>query len=93
MASDAEIEGDLDAFDCDRCEVADALAALEEDPANLRAWRVFQTAVTRFTVDTHTVDRALMVATVDLDAETERDLFERLAVLYDTFHPPPEAKE
>jgi hypothetical protein len=92
-STDEEIESDPDAFDCDECQVADALEQLESDTVNQRAWQLYHQVVTRFTFETHTVTEALRAATVGMEPETVTDLLERFDVIFTTVNPPPERKE
>jgi hypothetical protein len=72
--------------------VADALATLDEDAENVRAWRLYHRVATRFVADTHSGSIVLKNLTADLSPEDFEDVVERLALLYDTLSPPPEPK-
>lgn len=66
---------------------------LATDPANFEAYRIFQQAVSRFTVDTHTAPAILGRLTEHLGPEAYADLLDRLGLLYDVLCPAPERKE
>ncbi len=92
FVDDAISTEDAEAYDCDACPVADALAELDEDAENLEAWRVFHRCVTRFSVDTHTTSLLLDGELRGRDPADVPDLMSRLTLLYDILHPPPEPK-
>lgn len=61
---------------------------LEADPINAEAWRLFQTTVTRFTVDTQTVALVLTRIAGDWPGDAFADLLARFSILYDVVNPP-----
>ena len=83
-----EADADPEPYDCDACPVADALAELETDQANVRAWSLFRQCCSRFTFDAHVVGVVYQRMTGELSAEEFIDLTARFALLYDTLHPP-----
>jgi hypothetical protein len=88
--TDADAQGDAEAFDCDACPVAEQLGALAEDPENQRAWAIYHRVATRFNADTHAGGVVLAGLTAGWDREDFQDVVERLAVIYDVLSPPPE---
>ena len=90
MVSDEEIDADPEAFTCESCPVADALADLETDPDNAAAWRLFQQTVNRFTIDAHLVAETVRRATSGLDDAAYADLMARFAIVYEAVCPPPQ---
>jgi hypothetical protein len=92
MADDATLETDPELFNCETCPVADALAEIEADRPNCEAWRLYEQAVNRFTVDTHCVPLAVKAVMGERSSEDIADLLERFAVLYSIANPAPEPK-
>lgn len=90
FASDEEIRTDLYAYNCETCAVADALAELEADPANLRAWQIYQQVATRFNADVTATGLVLQRLTAGMDDEEFSDCMQRLAMIYDILQPPVE---
>jgi uncharacterized protein (UPF0276 family) len=88
FASDEDVEADCEAYDCEACPVADALADLHDDAENERAWRLFHRAITRFSMDTGAVVVLLERLTKDLDAEEFSELMARFAIFYEAVCPP-----
>lgn len=85
------LDTDGEHFDCETCEVADALASLDADNAD--AWRVYGQCLSRFAVDLGLVPvqfKALVSGRSDADVV---DLMERLAVIYDVLSPPPPPRQ
>lgn len=89
FVSDEEVEADPQAFRCETCPVADQLAALDDDPANAQAWRLFHGIVNRMTVDTQTVAWRLERATAEMSADEIDELLARFRLLYDVLSPVP----
>lgn len=87
-ATDEDVEGDSEAYDCDDCEVSQYWQDLEADAANLDAWRLFHQIVGRFTIETHATGIALERLTVGLEPEAFADLLDRFAILFDVMCPP-----
>jgi hypothetical protein len=79
-------------YNCDECPVADMLAELEDDAQNFEAWTLFHRCVTRFTVDTHIAHVMLEREVAEREKDDAFELMDRLTVLYDSLHPPPEKK-
>lgn len=91
MATDEALDEDPETYGrCDECPVAEHLDGLCVE--NRAAWQTYQQVVTRFTVDTHTTALVLRRVTEDLDAVAFEDLVERLSIVHDALHPPPEQK-
>jgi hypothetical protein len=85
-ATQEEIDGDPDLYDCQRCPVADALTGLDDE--NLEAWRLYHTLASRFLVDAQAVGAVFSRLTADQSPEQLADTCERMRVLYDTLQPP-----
>lgn len=83
-----EIEAEPDAYDCETCPVREAVGALW--PENIEAWRLFQVAVTRFSVDLHLVGEIVRRLTAHIDdAEDAAAVLTRLSLIYEWLYPPP----
>lgn len=89
FASDEDVEADTEAYVCESCPVADALAELETDPACEEAWRLYRQTVNRFTIETHSVAVPLRQLAAERSPEDFADLMERFQLLFDTLHPAP----
>lgn len=88
MVDEETVDGDPAAFDCDTCDVADALAGL--DGQNREAWRLYRQVVTRLGGDLHAGGLVLDRLTRDMDPDDFADLWQRLTVLYNAINPPPD---
>ena len=84
--ADDETLRDADAFDCRRCEFRQRREALS--PENARAWTVWTQVASRFAVEFGIGGLWIERATAGWPDEDVADLLARLAVLYDTLHPP-----
>ena len=82
------VETDESVFDCAACPMADRFAALQDDPENARAWRVFHQACNRFSLETHQVAPLVARLTEGDAVDTYLDLSRRLSLLFDVFSPP-----
>lgn len=87
-----EAVADRELYACEACPVADMLAELDDDPENFEAWSLFHRSVSRFTVDTHLTGIMVGRELAERDKEDAYTLLERLTMLYDILHPPPESK-
>ncbi len=87
FASDEELSGDGEQYDCQTCVVA---ARVEElDSENSEAWRLFGRLVSRLTMDVPGLVTPILERIVsDLDRDDALDLLQRLSVIYDTVIPP-----
>jgi hypothetical protein len=86
FASEEELEQESDAYDCETCQVLQAVEELS--PENADAWRMFHRVATRIGADLHMADLILNRLTSDLDAEAFGDLADRLGIIYDAIYPP-----
>lgn len=76
-------------FTCETCARRLWREQWEDDPINLRAWTLYHRVMTRFGVDTDTIGIAFERAARELTDEEFLDAWQRVALIYDTLHPPP----
>lgn len=67
--------------------------ALDDDPDNAEAWRLFTQTITRFSSDLHLAGVLVQRVTEGLDPEHLLELMHRFSILYDVFCPPPDKRE
>lgn len=85
MVDEETAEDDADAFECETCPVAEALASL--DGPNRRAWQLYNTVVTRLAADLHAGGVVLDRLTRELDPDDFEDCWGRLTMLYHAINP------
>lgn len=85
-SSDEEINEEPSLYDCERCPVADALDGLDDE--NRETWQIYNQAISRFAVETHTVPLVLQDALAEMTTDARIDTMQRLALLYDVLSPP-----
>lgn len=73
--------------------MADALAELDADALNRKAWRLYRQCVNRLTIEGGAVGTVLEKLTADSDPEEFSELLDRFIVAFDTFNPLPEPKD
>jgi hypothetical protein len=85
-ATQDEIDGDPDLYNCDTCEVRSTINGLDDE--NLGAWRLYHHCASRFLVDAQAVGAVFVRLTADQTPEQLTDTCERMRVLYDALQPP-----
>lgn len=86
MVDEETAEEDSEAFDCETCPVADALADL--DGPNSEAWEFYKKVVTRLSADLYMGGVVLGSLTKGMDPDDFDDLWRRLTILYNALNPP-----
>lgn len=80
-----DVAQDSGVYDCAACPVRARSEALDDE--NRRAWRIYDTVCTRFTVETHTAGAVLTRLTAGDDEEDFQGVIDRLSLLYRVFNP------
>jgi hypothetical protein len=88
IVDEALIEEDPEVFDCDTCEVAQALASL--DDANREAWTLYRKVVTRLSGDLNAGGTVLERLTREMGPSEFDETWRRLMILYNAICPQPE---
>lgn len=90
-ATQEQIDGDPDQYDCQSCQVWQRLEGLDQE--NRQAWTLFRQFAVRLTADAQCGGYVLERLTANVPDEDWPAVWRRLCLLYDVLSPPPPTQE